>query len=210
MEAAAACCAGLRKNFGGHIALPIRTRNTNARSLIKPPTHTNPSTRPRRHVLVISKVQEGALVANLQMFPRINNPTNTLKPCANQSTEGNVQSLWKERRKFAKRLFVRNAGVTSDIKSLYSTLSAYPELVELRSTGQPRAAVPTWPSLARAAPRNSQIKSHQAELAWGHRLDCGANFFECHTRNASRVPQTKASREGGIWGETLACSFCHL
>jgi hypothetical protein len=35
-------------------------------------------------------------------------------------------------------------------------------------------------------------------------------FFECHTRNASRVPLIQASRESGICGETLACSFCHL
>ena len=91
MEAASACCTGLRKNFGGHIALPIRTRNTNARSFIKPPNaheseHTTATSRSRYF-----KVQEGALAANLQIFPRINNPTNTLKPCANQSTEGHVQ-----------------------------------------------------------------------------------------------------------------------
>src|SRR4051794_16442930 len=91
MEAAAACCSGLRKNFGGHIALPIRIRSTNATSFINPPTHTNPSTRPRSHVLVISKVHEGALAANLQTFLHINNPTNTLKPCANRVTEGHVQ-----------------------------------------------------------------------------------------------------------------------
>src|SRR4051812_43848298 len=52
MEAASACCAGLRKNFGGHIALPIRTRNTNARSFIKPPNaheseHTTATSRSR-------------------------------------------------------------------------------------------------------------------------------------------------------------------
>src|SRR4051794_24250353 len=110
MEAASACCAGLRKNFGGHIALPIRTRNTNARSFIKPPTHTNPSTRPRRHVLVISKVQEGALAANLQIFPRINNPTNTLKPCANQSTEGHVQKSVERKVQIREEAFCARCG----------------------------------------------------------------------------------------------------
>src|SRR3954469_11495650 len=110
MEAAAACCAGLRKNFGGHIALPIRKRNTNARSFIKPPNaheseHTTATSRSRYF-----KVQEGALAANLQIFPRINNPTNTLKPCANQSTEGHVQKSVERKVQIREEAFCARCG----------------------------------------------------------------------------------------------------
>src|ERR1700686_4699136 len=91
MEAAAGCCALLRKNCGAQIALPIRISSTNARSFINPPQSTRIRAHDREVVPVNSKIQEGAPSANLQMFLYINNQTNTLKPCANQVTEGHVR-----------------------------------------------------------------------------------------------------------------------
>jgi hypothetical protein len=93
---------------------------------------------------------------------------------------------------------VRDVGATIDIE--FSASSAEPSLVELRSTGQPRAAVPTC-RLWRVLPVELLSRVPHPSSAWVGILTVESMapiFFECHTRNASRVPLIQAPVSRGF------------
>src|SRR3954471_5432158 len=138
MEAAAACCAGLRKNFGGHIALPIRTRNTNARSLIKTPNaheseHTTATSRSRYF-----KSSGRSSYRKLTNLPPHQQSDEHLKTMCKSEHRRTCSKVCGKKGANSRRGFLCEMwGFRIDIE--FSASSAEPSLVELRSTGQPRA-----------------------------------------------------------------------